>query len=421
MYAYVASGTAGLLIIDVSNPSAPIQVGGYNTPGNAQAVEAIGDIAYVADSQGGLRIVDVSVPSAPIGIGFYNTAGMALDVAVAGNLESPQAGGPALPALSGRVAIDLAELSADSAHEDAFAHEEASAEGPSQGMYAYVADGEEGLRILDVSVPASPTEVGFYDTPGTAQGVSLTGVPLMDLGSASGLSGELLAGHVYAYVADAWSGVRIVDVSDPSTPVEVGFYDAPGNATGVAVAEESIRHSAAPGAMPATIYLAGGDGGLRIMRFDEGPVPLLFTPDAPNGRVGEWHSFTVGFRDPNGWEDIARVQMNLGRTLNDTQGLNVMYRPSEDGLYLKNATGPGWLGPCAPGERIRLLNGVVQLDCFSSSVSHDGGQELQVSWRARWVLQVGEPRDLDAYLRAVDQSRNDSGFEVLGTWTLLPR
>jgi hypothetical protein len=46
---------------------------------------------------------------------------------------------------------------------------------------------------------------------------------------------------------------------------------------------------------------------------------------------------------------------------------------------------------------------------------------MQVSWRARWVMQVREPRDLDANLRAADQSRNDSGFEVLGTWTLLPR
>ncbi len=150
------------------------------------------------------------------------------------------------------------------------------------------------------------------------------------------------------------------------------------------------------------------------------PEPLHFTPDAPEGYVGEWHDFTTGFQDPNGWEDIDRIQMVLGQTLIDSQGLTVMYRAGENELYLRNATGPGWLGPCAPGEQTMLLNGVVQLDCFLSEVSNDGEQELHVTWRARWVLDVGEPRDLDAYLRAVDRQRNDSGFDAYGTWTLLP-
>jgi hypothetical protein len=38
------------------------------------------------------------------------------------------------------------------------------------GAYAYVADGDVGLQVIDVSNPSSPREVGFYDTeecPGT--------------------------------------------------------------------------------------------------------------------------------------------------------------------------------------------------------------------------------------------------------------
>jgi hypothetical protein len=31
------------------------------------------------------------------------------------------------------------------------------------------------LRILDISDPATPDEVGFYDTPGDAQGVATAG------------------------------------------------------------------------------------------------------------------------------------------------------------------------------------------------------------------------------------------------------
>ncbi len=50
------------------------------------------------------------------------------------------------------------------------------------GTYAYVADDTAGLRVVDVSNPAAPFEVGFYDTPGSAQGVAVAGA--------------------YAYVAD---------------------------------------------------------------------------------------------------------------------------------------------------------------------------------------------------------------------------
>jgi len=73
--------------------------------------------------------------------------------------------------------------------------------------YAYVADGEDGgLRVVDVSDPANPTEVGFYDTPGYAYGVAVAGG--------------------YAYVADGEDGgLRVVDVSDPTNPAEVGFCD----------------------------------------------------------------------------------------------------------------------------------------------------------------------------------------------------
>ena len=76
------------------------------------------------------------------------------------------------------------------------------------GDYAYVADWSGGLRVIDVSNPVSPTEVGLYDTPGSAYGVTVAGN--------------------HAYIADSGSGLRVVDVSNPISPTEVGFYDTPG-------------------------------------------------------------------------------------------------------------------------------------------------------------------------------------------------
>jgi len=42
------------------------------------------------------------------------------------------------------------------------------------GNYAYVSDGDAGLRIVDVTTTTCPEEVGFHNTPGLANGVGQT-------------------------------------------------------------------------------------------------------------------------------------------------------------------------------------------------------------------------------------------------------
>ena len=59
-YAYVADSSAGLLVIDVSMPSAPIEIGSYNTVGLAQNVAVFGDYVYVADGEAGVEIFSPS-------------------------------------------------------------------------------------------------------------------------------------------------------------------------------------------------------------------------------------------------------------------------------------------------------------------------------------------------------------------------
>ncbi|NRA00125.1 MAG: hypothetical protein HRU01_26785, partial [Myxococcales bacterium] len=60
--AYVADGSSGLRVIDVSNPAAPVELGALDTPGGALNVEVVGGLAYVADYDSGLRVIDVSNP-----------------------------------------------------------------------------------------------------------------------------------------------------------------------------------------------------------------------------------------------------------------------------------------------------------------------------------------------------------------------
>jgi len=77
-----------------------------------------------------------------------------------------------------------------------------------RGNYAYIGVGP-CLVILDVSIRAHPTFVGQTGVlPDLVRGVA--------------------AGGNYAYVADGSSGLRIVEVSDPSNPTQVGTHDTPG-------------------------------------------------------------------------------------------------------------------------------------------------------------------------------------------------
>jgi hypothetical protein len=88
-YAYVASTydspyQCGLTVIDVSTPSTPVEVGFLGTPEEAKAVAVSGSHAYVAFGTGILRVIDVSNPSAPVQVGFADARGYPLDVAVSG-------------------------------------------------------------------------------------------------------------------------------------------------------------------------------------------------------------------------------------------------------------------------------------------------------------------------------------------------
>ena len=125
------------------------------------------------------------------------------------------------------------------------------------GNYAYVADGNSGLQIIDVSNVTSPVRVGFYDTPGTAIDVAVlgsyayvadwnSGLQVIDVSNVTnpvrvgfyntpGDAFEVAVSGSYAYVADRYSGLQIIDVSNVTNPVRVGFWDTPGAALGVMI------------------------------------------------------------------------------------------------------------------------------------------------------------------------------------------
>ena len=84
----------------------------------------------------------------------------------------------------------------------------------SDNGYAIVGDGFNGMVILDVSTPSSPTLVSTYSVP---DGISYTE--------------NLEASNGYAYFNTDTNGVEIIDISNPSIPVQVAAFDNGGHAS----------------------------------------------------------------------------------------------------------------------------------------------------------------------------------------------
>ena len=73
-----------LVILDVSDPLNPSEIGRVYLPDLAWGVHVSGGYACVADGGSGLRVIDISDPTIPNEVGFYVAPGCAWGVHVSG-------------------------------------------------------------------------------------------------------------------------------------------------------------------------------------------------------------------------------------------------------------------------------------------------------------------------------------------------
>jgi len=223
-YAYVVN-SRGLAIVDVSDPTALVQLGFY--PGVENYDVVVSDsYAYLAAWRTGLRVLDVSDPTAPVQVGSYAREGESvLGVFVSDSYAYLAAW------RSGLRVLDVSDPYSPVEVGSCRARVGGGSSVFVAGSYAYVA-GDDGLQVVDVSNPASPYEVGFY---------------------AAGGSEDVYVSGSYAYLA-GFPGLRVLDVFSPATPAEAGLLDASRRPGSVHVCDPYA-------------YLADGERGLFIVRF----------------------------------------------------------------------------------------------------------------------------------------------------------
>jgi hypothetical protein len=195
--AYVVADDSGFCIINVSDPNNPFEIGHYATEGEAQAVYLVDSLAYVADSDSGLRVLNLSDPISPFEIGCYP-----LDCFIGG--------------LQVVDTVAYATVSADGLYIINFSN---PANPYLAGFYytghhtydVYVRDNLAyltygGIYIIDVSTPADLDEIGYCSL-----GIEnyATNVKVID---------------TLAYATGVGTDLHIINVSDPTDPLEIGYY-----------------------------------------------------------------------------------------------------------------------------------------------------------------------------------------------------
>ncbi len=205
--AYLADGTAGLKIFDVSDPGHPNELGCFDSR-YANDAEVIGNLVYLADNDGGFKIIDITDPSQPELVGENRAQGIAYRLAIRDSLAL-------VTCLEDGVRIFDISNPANPRQIGLY-----NSPGMASDVYivdtlAYIADGDAGLCILNISNPARPRRVSSLPLPDISVGIDVDSTII--------------------YVAANNAGLITVDVQDPLHPVIIDRDMSGGQYWGVTI------------------------------------------------------------------------------------------------------------------------------------------------------------------------------------------
>ena len=243
--AYVAHGEGGLMIINISDPNKPVEITNVNEgmKGYANKVARKDSVLYIASGGFGVSVVNASDP------------------------ENPQ--------------ITATNLALKPAKNFLV-----------MGNFLFTSVAEYGVQISEISYATQPDIRGGTNTPGFAQGISVSadsnyllvacgemGLAVFDISELqSGWGNYPMLGEVdipeytedvvshptlpYAYIACGTAGLTIADFSDPADVKIVGRYDTGGYAKEILYKDGKV-------------YMTTGSRGLKIIDVTSVSAPVL--------------------------------------------------------------------------------------------------------------------------------------------------
>jgi hypothetical protein len=248
-YALASNDSYGVTVVDLADPTVPTIVAEVGVPGKAMEADATDELLVIAAEIRGLRFVDVADPAQPVELGILDVPMIPMDAAVEGDLAYATGYGG-----TGFVVVDISDPGS------------AAVIGSIPGLWggdaievrdghAYVACGDPGLRIIDVSVPSAPVEVSSLVLP--------AGTPPFGTMDVAGGVAVLWPGDEVVYV---------VDVSDPAAPFIASTIDT--------------NYALHGGVSLKGSWLFIGDALLRIFDLRNPSAPVEKQPYVPVGSGG---------------------------------------------------------------------------------------------------------------------------------------
>jgi hypothetical protein len=251
-FAYVAGGSKGLMIVDISNPSTPTLTGNYSIVDYASDVAVSGDYAYVTSvNNGTIYCIDIHMPAKPVLECSHDAPGCTKNIAVSENhiFVSSSEGLLVFNISYPTVIVPAGNYSTTT-----------SSKVVVSGNYAYVADGANGLSIVDISNPSALQLTGSYDNAFFARSVTVSD------------------NHIY--IAAYKDGLLVTDISDPNDPEIIGSCDFDGSASDIAISGDHA-------------YVTSYDDGLVVFDISEPSEPKLIGSCYPSGIIGSGHFSAV--------------------------------------------------------------------------------------------------------------------------------
>lgn len=285
-YAYVADGDSGLQVIDINNPAQPFIVGSHNTPINAVNVFVSGNYAYIADQNGGMQVIDISDRFYPSRVyatdllydvrdifvmwPFAYVVAREFSVIDVSHLENPsiisgvelehpnsiyvQDGYAYTGGLSGLTILDFKNPLNPSIIGSSNLPEK-GLDIVVDGSYAYIATGDSGLQMIDITSPENPFKEGDCDTPGYAKAVR---IKTYETSGQNGLTDT----RKYAFVADGHEGLQVIDTTFPGNSFIVSSCNTPGIAESLNISDSYA-------------YVVDGEWGLEVFDLTDPTNPYI--------------------------------------------------------------------------------------------------------------------------------------------------
>ena len=254
---FYGTSPSALQIYDISNPELPVLIGEEPSPESAVDVAIAGSFAYIADREAGLRIVNISDSTAPVEVGLFDAIASESMHSVATKGQVAYTGSSVVGLYEVRLrAIDISnpespgEISVFST--DLSVLSDLYVEG--NRLYAigsiFNVRGDI-LKIFDISTPSNPILIGSHDFGATVLGIDIVGttiyatkffdapdLDILDTANPASISiigtltideeefGDTTLEGVtvvdnLAYLTGA--NLRVVDISNPARPEELGL------------------------------------------------------------------------------------------------------------------------------------------------------------------------------------------------------